>query len=179
MSIFYCSDHHFGHSGMLEFVDYDGKPIRSFENIDEMNDTIIYNHNSVVKKSDTVYFLGDVAMDLPWLSLLGRMNGKKKLVKGNHDIFHINHYLKYFEDILGTATFVDEFILSHIPLHTDCITTRFKTNVHGHLHTNTVKNNDVRDPNYFCVCMEQINYTPIEHDELTIKIKERKNEAII
>lgn len=169
MSIFYCSDHHLGHSKMLIFKNFDGTPARVFDNVNDMNDAIIYNHNSVVKKSDEVYFLGDVAIELDSLSLLGRMNGKKKLIRGNHDIFHINHYLKYFDDILGTMTIVDNFILSHIPLHPNCISKRYINNVHGHLHHNTIKDNK-----YFNVCLEKINYTPIEHSELLKQINERK-----
>lgn len=169
MATFYCSDHHFGHSKMLTFKNYDGTPARVFNSVDEMNDEMIYNHNSVVKKSDEVYFLGDVAIELESLSLLSRMNGRKKLVRGNHDIFHINHYLKYFDDILGSVTFVDQFILSHIPLHPNCISARYLTNVHGHLHNNIIK-----DKNYFNVSMEKINYTPIEHSELIKKINHQK-----
>ena len=169
MSIFYCSDHHFGHEKILTFKNYDGTPARVFDNIDSMNDAIIYNHNSVVKKSDEIYFLGDVAIELEYLQLLSRMNGKKKLVRGNHDIFHINHYLKYFDDICGTVTFVDNFILSHIPLHPNCVSQRFVTNVHGHLHNNIIK-----DDKYFNVSMEKINYTPIEHSELIKQINKRK-----
>ena len=165
MAIFYCSDHHFGHDNILTFNNYDGTPVRVFDDLISMHDAMIYNHNSVVKKSDTVYFLGDVAIELPYLTNLARMNGKKVLIKGNHDIFHINHYLKYFDDICGTVTVVDNFVLSHIPIHPNSISQRWKANVHGHLHGNTIK-----DPRYLNVSMEQINYIPIEHSQVLDKL---------
>jgi calcineurin-like phosphoesterase family protein len=166
MSIFFCSDHHFGHDKILTFYNYNGEKTRVFDDINSMNETIIYNHNSVVKKSDDVYFLGDVAIELNSLNLLSRMNGKKKLIRGNHDIFHISHYLKYFDEILATATFVGDFILSHIPIHPNCISKSYVSNVHGHLHSNIIK-----DKRYFNVSLEQIEFTPIEYSEILKKIK--------
>jgi calcineurin-like phosphoesterase family protein len=65
---------------------------------------------------------------------------------------------------------VDQFILSHIPLHPDCVGERFKRNVHGHLHGNRIMKQVFRsftiDPRYLCVCVEQINYTPISFDDV-------------
>ena len=52
-----------------------------------MNEKIIKNWNSVVEPTDEVYILGDVAMGqiekAP--ALICRLNGRKHLIKGNHD----------------------------------------------------------------------------------------------
>lgn len=53
-----------------------------------MNQILIQNYNAVVHKNDTVYILGDISHHLPMESaneLIGKLNGKKILVKGNHD----------------------------------------------------------------------------------------------
>ena len=42
---------------------------------------MIQRHNAVVKPNDRVYFLGDVAISKHYIHLVGRMNGKKVLVK--------------------------------------------------------------------------------------------------
>jgi calcineurin-like phosphoesterase family protein len=75
---------------------------------------------------------------------------------------------------------VDQFILSHIPLHPDCVGERFKRNVHGHLHGNRIMIDETLissshtqsgsylqpDPRYLCVCVEQINFTPVSFDDV-------------
>ncbi len=38
---------------------------RPFETVEEMNETLIRNFNSCVKKNDTVYILGDIAYRTP------------------------------------------------------------------------------------------------------------------
>jgi calcineurin-like phosphoesterase family protein len=92
-----------------------------------------------VKDQDTVYFLGDVVINKKYLELVKRMNGRKILIRGNHDIFKDEDYREVgFQQIHGVRVFVDKFILSHIPLHPDCVSERFRVNVHGHLHANEV-----------------------------------------
>lgn len=171
MTIFFCSDHHFGQKSLLKYFRADGKKLRSFQDINEMNETIIYNHNSVVKKSDTVFFLGDVAEELHGLDSLERMNGNKILIKGNHDILHINHYLKHFDDILAVKVFPKDFICSHIPLNKSSLRENYGfTNVHGHTHSNVLP-----DKSYINVSMENISFTPISYEEILDKIKEFKD----
>ncbi len=71
-------------------------------------------------------------------------------------------------------------VLSHIPLHPESLA-RWGANVHGHLHTNNVMKHDVKNPSkpmiiddrYICVCMEQINYTPISLEDVKKKIPTR------
>lgn len=198
-NIFFGSDHHIGHTKPWEeFKNNDGTPLRPFSSTEEMNEEIIDRHNAVVKPHDTVYFLGDVVINKKYLELVKKMNGKKRFVRGNHDIFDDKFYREVgFEKIYGVRVFVDNFILSHIPLHPDCITERFKVNVHGHLHGNRVmravkdETNIIGslhdgsnvygtklevDPRYFSVCMEQINYTPLHFDEVNALIEKQWEE---
>lgn len=177
-NIFFSSDTHLGHTNSWEkFKNDDGTPLRPFSSTEEMNETIIERHNSVVKPGDTWYCLGDVVINKKYLLLISRMNGKKRLIRGNHDIFSDNFYRDVgFEKIYGVRVFVDKFILSHIPLHPDCITDRFRANVHGHLHGNRVMLDGKIDPRYFSVCVEQINYTPMHFDEVDAAITKQWEE---
>lgn len=138
-----------------------------------MNEYMVYQHNRTVGPKDKVYFLGDVTMsrNTVGLSILGRMNGEKVLIKGNHDLASANTYLQYFKDIRGTHQF-DGIILSHIPIHADSLS-RWKCNVHGHLHANRVKlPNGHIDERYQSVCMEQLDdYTPISLEQLKSRMK--------
>jgi len=184
-NIFLCSDHHLGHSNILTFKNWDGSMLRVFENVDHMNETMVNNHNKVVNPDDRVYFLGDVAMSKKYLPILNRMNGRKVLIKGNHDKESLNTYAQYFDDVRGSHQF-DGMILTHIPIHPQSLG-RWGTNVHGHLHSNKVlmkdppkgdeyevKPNGPEDSRYICVAMEQIDYTPISLEELKAKIAKRK-----
>jgi calcineurin-like phosphoesterase family protein len=166
-NIFFASDHHFGHEGMLKFVANDGWLVRpEFKDVEHMNETIIRLHNSVVKPSDHCYFLGDVAMKRPFLQIVKRLNGKKRLVFGNHDIFDYEYYSEVgFKKLMGMRV-MEGIIFTHVPVHPSQLL-RFKTNVHGHLHSNLVRlENGEIDPRYRSVCVEKINYTPISLDEL-------------
>ncbi len=167
---FFISDTHFGHEATCtKFKREDGTPLRPFSSSQEMDEEMVSRWNSVVKSGDVVYHLGDVAIKKQFLPILARLNGSKRLIRGNHDIFPTKVYLQYFKEIYGVRVFVDDFILSHIPLHPDCVGNRFKTNVHGHLHASTLD-----DPKYISVCVEQINYTPIHWDELKARIQVNK-----
>jgi calcineurin-like phosphoesterase family protein len=185
---FVISDHHLGHTNSWEkFKLSDGSPLRPFTSTEEMNETMIERHNAKVKEQDTVYFLGDVVINKKYLELVKRMNGRKILVRGNHDIFKDEDYREVgFQQIHGVRVFVDKFILSHIPLHPDCVSERFRVNVHGHLHANQVmrtRTNMVHgymtglvtepDPQYLCVCVEQTDFTPLHFDEVEERIQQR------
>ena len=178
---FVISDHHLGHTNSWEkFKLSDGSPLRPFTSTEEMNETMIERHNAKVKEQDTVYFLGDVVINKKYLELVKRMNGRKILIRGNHDIFKDEDYREVgFEQIHGVRVFVDKFIMSHIPLHPDCVSERFRVNVHGHLHANEVMSWQVidedivykPDPRYLCVCVEQTDFTPLHFDEVEERIQ--------
>jgi calcineurin-like phosphoesterase family protein len=125
-----------------------------------MDKELINNWNSVVGVNDTVYHLGDVFINRKHRFILNHLNGTKVLIKGNHDIFDLDHYTPFFKDIRAYHK-LDKCILSHIPIHSQQLG-RFKGNIHGHLHEHIVSDNLGKpDPRYLTVCVEHINYTPI------------------
>jgi calcineurin-like phosphoesterase family protein len=139
-----------------------------------MDETMIERWNAKVKPQDTVYHLGDVVINKKSLHLVSRLNGRKILVRGNHDIFKDEEYREVgFEQLHGVRVFVDKFILSHIPLHPECVTERFKVNVHGHLHANQLWAGKEIDPRYLCVSVEHTNYEPLHFDEVQARIDKR------
>lgn len=161
---FLISDTHFGHTKMCDFKRDDGSPLRPWATVSEMDEALIENWNKVVKPGDKVYHLGDVAIPRSGLKCLSRLNGSKILIRGNHDIFKIRDYLQYFKDIRGTAV-IERYALSHVPVHEKCIE-RWKANIHGHLHYKRMLNDDGSiDKRYLSVCVETIDYRPIEWSE--------------
>jgi calcineurin-like phosphoesterase family protein len=82
-NIFFTSDLHLGHRNLLKFT----KP-RPFATIDEHDEAVLENWNSVVKTNDIIYVLGDIALNKSPEELelyLKKLNGHKRLILGNHD----------------------------------------------------------------------------------------------
>ncbi len=168
MNIWVTSDTHFGHANIIRYCD------RPFKDTDEMDQVMIDNWNSVVKPEDKIYHLGDVYMGSQQnaATVLSKLNGKKRLVLGNHDDGRDKLLQAVFKKISVWRIFRDYgLLLSHIPLHESNISGIGKknngmqhaklTNVHGHIH----QNKSPEGP-YRCVCVEQTNYTPVNIDEL-------------
>jgi calcineurin-like phosphoesterase family protein len=158
------ADTHFGHLGVCKFLRRDGvTKLRPWDNPDEMDEALIKNWNSVVKDEDRVYHLGDVVINRKALHTLYRLNGRKVLVKGNHDIFKLKDYLPFFDDIRAYIVKKTgdgrKVIMSHVPIHPDSLG-RFGVNIHGHLHADKID-----DKRYLCVSVEHTNFTPIEFGE--------------
>jgi calcineurin-like phosphoesterase family protein len=163
MSEFFIGDTHFGHSKILDF-----EPSRRQlgNNIEAHDEELIRRWNSVVSPKDTVWHLGDVAFPRPVLKeVIPRLNGKKNLVMGNHDLHGAKRYLEAgFSELYGVVKLKTGEVLSHVPLHPESAE-RWGWNIHGHLHSAPLDNF-----NYICVSAEMINFTPISYDKIrTIK----------
>lgn len=167
-NIWFVSDHHFGHEKpYTTFLKPNGKLLRAdlATNAAEGDELIVQRHNAVVKSEDRVYFVGDVCFHKKFLSTVGRMHGRKVLVKGNHDTLDIRDYLQYFDDVRGSHQFAG-VLITHIPVHPQSLG-RWGFNIHGHLHAERVEiSPGVVDPRYFNVSVEQVNYTPISLEEV-------------
>lgn len=168
--VFLISDPHFSHANICTFFLNNGEPARPFDDIDVMDETIISNFNKMVTNSDKTYFLGDVVFSKAKLNILERMNGKKVLILGNHDKHKTIDYLKYFKDV-RSSHLLDNYILTHIPIHPGS-KSRFKGNIHGHLHNNRVllPNGEI-DPWYFSVCVELTDYRPMYYKDVIENFK--------
>jgi len=169
-AVFLVSDTHFGHEKTCTlFKRNDGTPLRPFANANEMDEHLVKVWNERVGKKDKVYHLGDVVINRKALAIMERLNGDKVLIRGNHDIFHLEDYTKYFRDVRGYHV-MNGMILSHVPIHPESLA-RFGTNIHGHLHANRVMLNEGIDARYQNVSVEQLpNYGPILFEDLQKKI---------
>ena len=173
-NVFTCGDLHLGHRGITKFLRPDGSKERPWDDVEEMNEALITNWNSVVRPKDTVIVLGDFVINRSALPLAARLNGTKELVMGNHDTMRAEEYLVYFKKLHGVKVF-DDYVMSHIPLHPASVIPRYKGNAHGHLHSGRVepigieREYFIQDPRYVCVSMEQISYTPVAWEEIKKK----------
>ena len=150
--------------GIFNIISYCNRP---FENADEMNEVIMMNWNFTVNDDDLVYIFGDLAFGKGskevLKSILPQLKGHKRLIRGNHDRETATWYKRYgIEHIYGPQIWDDvhkDVILSHIPVpcKAPCI------NIHAHVHNLM---HIAEEGIYRCVSVEQINYTPVDLDEL-------------
>ena len=170
--IWVISDTHFNHEAILKFKDYADKPTRQFASVAEMNECMLDNWNDTVKDGDTVIHCGDVLFGenkVTWLeNNFMKLPGKKKLTLGNHD--NVKFLAPFFKDIQYWYN-IDNLVFTHMPLHPQTLGEKLRwdgkdvVNVHGHIHSNPSPEGP-----YKCVCVEQIDYTPVNLDALRTPI---------
>lgn len=85
--LYFTSDLHLGHAPVLKF-----RPM--FSDKAEMDETLIKNWNDTVTDEDTVIIVGDLfgRKSEPDLEKVKRLNGKKILVKGNHEKYWLPRF---------------------------------------------------------------------------------------
>ena len=162
INTFFIADLHLGHRNIIGY----NRP--EFDDVEEMHTAIVDRWNAVVRPRDNVYFLGDVCFGKHNMHYMAQMNGKKRLVLGNHDHYPMEDYLLYFDRVFGCTEYKG-CILTHIPIHPQQFF-RFKLNIHGHVHHKDEVL--VNDPRYFNVCGDHINLTPIAWEEIKMQRKE-------
>ena len=167
MSAFVTADTHFGHVKSLSFITPDGSPLRPFSSCEEMDEAMVERWNAKVGKRDTIYHLGDVVIPRASLKILDRLNGRKILIRGNHDLGRLSDFSKYFEDVRGAffhngdSTMRGGLIFTHIPVHPSCLSGHYLGNVHGHLHCHQIITDGQVDRRYFNACVERNNFAPV------------------
>lgn len=159
------SDLHLGHKNILKF----SGPLRGGTTTEEHDEWLIEQINSVVKKADLLYLLGDVALDEEALKKLNRIRGQKILIRGNHDIYATQEYLKYFQQVYGLLSFKGTFWMSHAPIHPAELRGRY--NLHGHVHQHSIP-----DDKYINCCVEMTYGVPQSLDDLLEKHKKEVQE---
>lgn len=173
--IFYIADCHFGHENIIKF---DGRP---FKDVEHMNNAMRDNWNKVVSKEDLVYILGDFMWKFKDedFNFVKNLNGRKILIKGNHDkAVHNKKFKNLFENIVDYKKIKDgdkTVILSHYPMiaYENSYAGR-SIHLYGHVHitkendivNNCIKNNrceefPMRMYNVGAM-MPYMNYTPQE-----------------
>lgn len=89
MTTWFTSDPHFFHRNVIEYCNRPYRDANGEPDVPHMNEDIIKLHNELVQPDDTVYCLGDFSFAVRPVELYSeRLNGKKKLVPGNHDPCH-------------------------------------------------------------------------------------------
>lgn len=139
-----------------------------------MNETMIANYNSIVKPDDTVYHLGDFAFANPnkIKSIFYRLNGKKILIFGNHDVDPKFNGKKVFaemfdevHDYLELKVNGERFVMFHFPIESWNKRHRDAIHLHGHTHGSYDERNK-KVPNRFDVGVDSWNYFPVSISQI-------------
>jgi len=136
MNIFFTADQHFGHDNIIKYCQ------RPFDNVKEMNESIITYWNSRVQHDDVVYCLGDMFFCDVALArnIMHRLNGRKRLVLGNHDkLIRTEPSLQKLFDKILPDLHIDSLkwqpvVMCHYPLLTWPKAGKGAYMLHGHTH---------------------------------------------
>jgi len=147
-----------------------------------MNETLITNHNDHVQFDDEVYFVGDFAFLRPHEAeaVIKRLNGRKFLVRGNHDskmdpcvAKHFVWVKDYFELKVTDKTKSKGqqlIILMHYAMKVWNKSHHGSWQLYGHSHGNLPD-----DPNSLSidVGVDNHNYCPISYDHVKQIMKKK------
>ena len=172
MSLFFTADLHFMHNKPFIYE------VRGFDNVYEMNKTIVNNWNAVVNHDDEVYVLGDLVMNdmAMGIYLISRLNGKIHIIRGNHDS---DTKIERYKECPNVVEIVDakyfryngqSFYLSHFPTFSSSWEYPKKLkhkhiNLCGHIHTKD-KFCDMNKGIIYHVEVDAHNMTPVSIDQI-------------
>lgn len=166
--IFVIGCTHFGDSRILEYTGDRGELIRpGFKDIKEMDEKILDLWNQTVKPKDIVYHLGDVYSGNT--EVLEKLNGRKRLVLGNHDDGKDPRLQRVFQKIMVWRMFPElDVVLTHVPVIIPK-KAKYDFNIHAHLHQNPSPT-----PWHISASVEQNNYTPVAIEMLLDRRKKER-----
>ncbi len=153
-NIYLISDTHFNHKKIGEYCN---RP-------KNWQDIVIENWNTFVKDDDIILHLGDYCFGNKdsVKKLTDKLNGKKYLIRGNHD----RRGKKWFEDVgikvIPSFTYKingHKFKFSHRP---DLNLPKKTFNIHGHWHNKCPFLHETKNYYGLNLSIEVIDYTPIK-----------------
>lgn len=168
--IWFTSDTHFGHENIIRYAN------RPYENVTDMNLSLIKAWNSVVKPQDTVYHLGDIAMGTSkspesLKHIIDTLHGEKIFILGNHD------NKKVLSDI-GIKTYPlyemshqkQKIVLCHYAMRIWHHSHKGTWHLYGHSHNGleSVPYGKSMDVGVDAVAARGLGYRPISFDEVKL-----------
>lgn len=162
MTVFFTSDTHFFHKNVIRFCN------RPFLDVEEMNRGLVTNWNSVVQPKDEVYHLGDFGFcgTSAACEILGKLNGRKHFISGNHDQAIKGKALDHFvwvKQLHDMKVCGQRITLCHYPMESWNHSCHGSWHLHGHTHKNLKSSANIRridvgvdSNNYFPVSFEQV-----------------------
>lgn len=166
MGAYLCADLHLAHASIHIH--------RKFDSVEQHDEFVCDNWCDTVRsnKRDTAYVLGDIAFSEEGWKRFDSLPGRKVVILGNHCTEKVTAGfiagLKTVNSVHSLYRYKNGMIMSHAPLHPEHL--RGKRNLHGHLHSQLV-----RDRRYYNCSLEQIDMRPIHMDEVIEEFENRQS----
>ena len=176
-NIWITSDIHFGHKSIIQ---YENRP---FGSVEEMDEIIIQNLNSYIKKNDVVYHVGDFALGKynnidNLCDLHDRLKGEWYCIPGDHEprglekVFDVTRQI-YKRDIKNKT-----IIMCHYPMIFWPKSHFNSWMLHGHHHANSKEwVEQFTKGKIFNVCIGAHDYFPYSFDEIK-EIMDKKEDNL-
>lgn len=168
--IFVTGDTHFGDERLIQY----SRKGWNFKNVEEMDDYVIKQWNSVVSDEDIVIHLGDVVgatknPDKSWAKVK-QLNGRKMLLKGNYDLDYDKntYYANGFSGLTEKRFQVGKYIFSHEPM---ADVPFGMINIHAHVHVGNLQEVLDLSKRHMNMIGEKYDFKPVD---ITKLIKRRK-----
>ena len=141
MSIWFTSDHHFGHKNIIKYCN------RPFMDVEEMESVMISSWNMKIKPKDTVYYLGDFTLQNKKYAenIISKLNGNILFVAGGHDNWLPSNSVKLLSPLVHLKGMFQKnnrglpLILCHYPMVSWEQSHYGSIHLHGHTH-GTIEN---------------------------------------
>ena len=162
--MFFTADNHFNHTNMIMHEN------RPFNCVEEMNEIMIDKWNKKVGRKDSIYIVGDFIWSNPD-KIIPRLNGKKHLIKGNHDKQIKQHYFEWVKDYYELKYNNTIVVLSHYPIFRWNRSHYGSYHFYGHVHSNKSSNDFMSGlGNAYNVGVDVNNYEPVAIEEIIKKL---------
>ncbi|MBI5036590.1 metallophosphoesterase [Candidatus Micrarchaeota archaeon] len=161
--VFVVGDTHFLHDNIIKHC---GRPFAA----EEMTGELVKRWNAVVGENDLVIHLGDFAFfkgpnaAARVTGIIRSLNGRKVLVRGNHDYKAVGWYLENGFDFVCNSFSFGNVLFSHRPAEPE-IVKHFGLNFHGHVHDKDAGAPEFKE-RYVCVSVEKTGYAPVLLDDV-------------
>ena len=167
--VYFTADMHLGHHNIITLQD------RPFEDVDEMDKTLIELWNARVSKDDHIYIVGDLIFrsDKDAIWHLDKLRGHKHLIIGNHDekLLKNERATAYFESIDQIKDIKENgkhIVLCHYPMIEWNAYYHGSWHIYGHIHNNRNEAYETLKEKEHALnagCMIN-NYMPVSFEEL-------------
>lgn len=177
MALFVTADEHYGHRNIIEFCK------RPFAHTDEMEESMITNHNRKVGKGDITWHAGDMfwrtIKPLHAMSILRRLNGQHRFIWGNHDeVIEDSEMLQtaFAGEIRDIARIITpglpKIVLCHYAMRVWRGSHQGAWHLYGHSHGELPGQGLSFDVGVDCN-----NYAPVSLEEIMVKMYQKHGDA--
>lgn len=167
---YFTADEHYGHKNIIKYCN------RPFKTVEEMDATIIDNHNKVVTDRDIVVHAGDFTLncniDVINKRYLEKLNGEHIFVRGSHD-YWMNKSDKHYHEIWEKKIEGQWVVVCHYAMRRWARSHYGAWNLHGHSHGELKPEGKQYD-----IGVDNNNFYPISFNDVA-EIMETKTENTV